>query len=50
MAGTSAARQLQLLQRAGGSTVEMIVLRNIDLGRALRGEYAINLLVIDIRI
>jgi len=49
MAGTSAARQLQLLQRAGGSAIEMIALRNIDLGRALRGDYAINLLAIDIR-
>jgi len=45
--GTSAAKQLAGL--GGDTNVQMIVLRNIDLSKALNNVYAINLLAIDIQ-
>ena len=45
--GTSAAQQLAAL--GGDTNVQMIVLRNIDLSKALNNVYAINLLAIDIQ-
>ncbi len=45
--GTSAAKQLAAL--SGGANVQMIALRNIDLAQALRSNYVISLLAIDIR-
>lgn len=44
---TRAAKQLEAL--SGKTSVKMIVLRNIDLAKALKNEYVINLLVIDIQ-
>ena len=44
--GTSAAKQLRQLQ---GSTINLIGLRNIDLGQAMQGNYVINMLGIDIQ-
>ena len=49
MKGTTAALQLSQLQANGTSSISMIVLRNIDLSRALLGQYVINLLAIDIQ-
>ncbi len=44
--GSTATRELSQLK---SSKVSMIALRNIDLGEALKGRYAINLLAIDIQ-
>ncbi len=44
--GTSAARQLQ---RLATSTVSAVILRNIDLTEALKGQYVINVLAIDLQ-
>ena len=44
--GTNAARQLRQLTV---TAVQMVVLRNIDLGQALKNKYVINLLAIDIQ-
>jgi len=45
--GTSAARQLQ---RLATSTVSAVILRNIDLTEALKGQYVINVLAIDLQV
>ena len=45
--GTTAAKQLASL--GSKANVQMIVLRNIDLTKALKSQYVINLLVIDIQ-
>jgi hypothetical protein len=45
--GTRAAKQLAALRSK--TSANMIVLRNIDLSRALKNEYVINLLVIDLQ-
>ena len=49
MQGTTAALQLSHLQAGGTSSISLIGLRNIDLAQALRGQYVINLLAIDMR-
>lgn len=45
MHGTSAASQLRQLET---DMVDLVALRNIDLGQALQNRYVINLLAIDI--
>ncbi len=47
MKGTSAARQLETVNE--GDSVEMVGLRNIDLSEAVKGNYVISLLGIDIQ-
>ncbi len=49
MQGTTASTQLKALKSAGATKVEMVGLRNIDLQEALKGNYAINLLGINIK-
>ena len=46
---TSAAAQLQNLSEANVEAVELVALRNIDLGQALRNRCVINLLAVDIQ-
>lgn len=49
MQGTSASRQLQAIEGAGATDVDMVGLRNIDLEQALKNSYTINLLAISIK-